>query len=61
MTLTPEQEFRILSFAQEVSEMSEEVAKEVLIEKFEELVRMDAYYKQKIGSAWGIEGFAEMG
>lgn len=61
MTLTPEQEFRVLSFAQEVSEMSEEVAKEVLIEKFEELVRMDAHYKAKVKQAWGFEGFVEMG
>lgn len=61
MKLTPEQEFRVLSFAQEVSNMSEEEAKLVLLEKYKELVMMDAYYKQEIKNAWGIEGFVQMG
>jgi hypothetical protein len=61
MKLSLEQELKILSFSQEVAKMAEEEAKLVLLEKFRELVSMDAYYKAEIKQAWGIEGFVQMG
>jgi hypothetical protein len=61
MKLTLEQEIKILNFSQEVTKMTEEEAKRLLLEKFKELVSMDAYYKAEIKQAWGIEGFVQMG
>jgi hypothetical protein len=53
--MAPEQELKIKIFALRVSALSEAETKEMLISKFEEMLRLSNFYKKQISRAWGIE------
>ncbi len=59
--LSLEQKFSIYSFNSQVEQMSEEQAKMLLKQLYEQSVLKDVMYKELIGATWGIGYTGEEG
>jgi hypothetical protein len=54
MQLTTEQQFQIAAFKMQVQQMSPEQVKQQLVAHYEQMLKKDTEYLQKIGNAWGM-------
>lgn len=59
--LSLEQKFSIISFNSQVEKMSEEQAKMLLKQLFEQMTIKDAMYKELVSASWGATFTTEEG
>lgn len=52
--MTPEQELKIKIFALQKCCLSEVKTKQKIVQMYEEILKMDNYYKERLAQAWGI-------